>query len=130
MKEGAATEAGKVHVRVVSSCKKIGQVKSGSSHSHISDGFPYRAKSIFAFQEVDGCDVCFFGIYVQEYDSECSPPNTRRVYVAYLDSVYFFEPRQYRTAVYHVILLGYMDYVKQMGHVYNGTLLGMSSTQR
>lgn len=68
--------------------------------------FPYRAKALFAFEEVDGTDVCFFGMHVQEYGSECPAPNTRRVYIAYLDSVHFFQPRQYRTAVYHEILLG------------------------
>jgi E1A/CREB-binding protein len=40
----------------------------------------------------------------------------RRVYLAYLDSVYFFRPKQYRTAVYHEILLGYLDYAKQLGY--------------
>ena len=45
-------------------------------------------------------------VCVQEYGSECAQPNTRRVYVAYLDSVHFFKPRHFRTAVYHEILLG------------------------
>jgi len=40
---------------------------------------------------------------------------TRRVYIAYLDSVYFFQPKHFRTAVYHEILIGYMDYVKSLG---------------
>jgi E1A/CREB-binding protein len=71
---------------------------------------------LFAFEEVDGTDVCFFGMHVQEYGSECPTPNTRRVYIAYLDSVHFFRPRQFRTAVYHEILLGYLDYVKQLGY--------------
>ena len=38
------------------------------------------------------------------------------MYLAYLDSVYFFRPKQYRTAVYHEILLGYLDYAKQLGY--------------
>lgn len=38
------------------------------------------------------------------------------MYIAYLDSVHFFQPRQYRTAVYHEILLGYLDYAKQLGY--------------
>ena len=69
--------------------------------------FPYRARAMFAFEEQDGVDVCFFGMHVQEYGSECPQPNTRRVYVAYLDSVHFFKPRHFRTAVYHEILLGW-----------------------
>lgn len=52
----------------------------------------------------------------QEYGSESPSPNTRRVYIAYLDSVHFFQPRQCRTAVYHEILLGYLDYAKQLGY--------------
>ena len=79
--------------------------------------FPYRAKALFAFEEIDGNDVCFFGMHVQEYGSDSPQPNRRRVYVAYLDSVHFFRPRQFRTAVYHEILLAYLDYVKQLGYV-------------
>lgn len=102
--------ANKVHIRVV----------SDSSKTVIGRGneFPYRQKAIFAFQETDGIDLCFFGMYVQEYGSECPPPNTRRVYIAYLDSVHFFEPKLHRTAVYHEILLGYLDYVKRLGYTF------------
>ncbi|XP_018792789.1 PREDICTED: histone acetyltransferase p300 isoform X3 [Bactrocera latifrons] len=113
--------AGEVHIRVVSSSDKCVEVKPGMrrrfvDNAEMSSEFPYRAKALFAFEEVDGVDVCFFGMHVQEYGSECPQPNTRRVYIAYLDSVHFFKPRQYRTAVYHEILLGYMDYVKQLGY--------------
>ncbi|XP_018572292.1 CREB-binding protein isoform X4 [Anoplophora glabripennis] len=113
--------AGEVSIRVVSSSEKVVEVKPGMRGKFVETGelageFPYRAKALFAFEEIDGVDVCFFGMHVQEYGSECPPPNTRRVYIAYLDSVHFFKPRQFRTAVYHEILLGYMDYVKQLGY--------------
>lgn len=113
--------AGEVHIRVVSSSDKMVEVKPGMRSRFVDNNemlaeFPYRAKALFAFEEVDGIDVCFFGMHVQEYGSECAAPNTRRVYIAYLDSVHFFQPRQYRTSVYHEILLGYMDYAKQLGY--------------
>ena len=82
----------------------------------MQNDFPYRARALFAFEEIDGVDVCFFGMHVQEYGSECPAPNTRRVYIAYLDSVHFFKPRHFRTSVYHEILLGYLDYMKKLGY--------------
>lgn len=42
--------------------------------------------------------------------------NSRRVYIAYLDSVHFFQPRQLRTEVYHEILLGYLNYAMMLGY--------------
>ncbi|XP_077560859.1 CREB-binding protein-like [Haemaphysalis longicornis] len=116
------SEAGEVTIRVLACTEKVVEVKPGMKKIYVDTGrwpagFPYRAKALFAFQEIDGAEVCFFGMHVQEYGSECPPPNTRRVYIAYLDSVQFFEPRRLRTAVYHEILLGYLDYVKNLGFI-------------
>ncbi|MCL4122459.1 UNVERIFIED_CONTAM: hypothetical protein GTU68_034122, partial [Idotea baltica] len=113
--------AGEVYIRVVSSTDKNVEVKAGMKARFVDTGqlsndFPYRAKALFAFEEIDGTDVCIFGMHVQEYGSDSPPPNRRRVYLAYLDSVHFFRPRHYRTTVYYEILLGYLDYVKQLGY--------------
>ncbi|CAF4651941.1 unnamed protein product, partial [Rotaria sp. Silwood2] len=117
--EGCQT--GHVTIRVLAANDKICEVKSRlKDHypNHAHDGYPYRTKVIFAFQEIHGVDVAFFGIYVQEYNGRCQAPNTKRVYISYLDSVNFFQPKHYRTDVYHEILIGYLDYVKQLGYVY------------
>jgi E1A/CREB-binding protein len=39
--------------------------------------FPYRSKAMFAFEEINGVDVCFFGMHVQEYGSYVKSPNTK-----------------------------------------------------
>lgn len=114
--------AGEVHIRMLSNCDATVTVKEQMHQLFVESGelnaeFPYRCKAFFAFQEIDGVDVLIFGVFVQEYGSECPNPNARQVYITFLDSVNFFEPRQYRSAVYHEILLGYMDYVKQLGYV-------------
>lgn len=72
----------------------------------------YRSKTISLFQKVDGIDVSCFCMYVQEYDEpkERSIDSTqkKRVYIAYLDSVEHFRPRNLRTQVYHEILISYI----------------------
>ncbi|ELU13629.1 hypothetical protein CAPTEDRAFT_224799 [Capitella teleta] len=113
--------AGEVTIRVLASGDKIVDVKPGMRSRFVENGemvesYPYKAKAMFAFEELDGVDVCFFGMHVQEYGSDCAAPNTRRVYIAYLDSVHFFQPRMFRTAVYHEMLIGYLDYAKSMGY--------------
>ncbi|VDL11740.1 unnamed protein product [Hymenolepis diminuta] len=110
-----------VTIRVLASGYKSVEVKKYMREVFYVNGkfpesFPYKTKAIFAFQEVDGQEVCFFGLYVQEYSSDCPPPNTRRVYIAYLDSVHFFRPKLYRTEIYHEILIGYMHYAKKQGY--------------
>ena len=120
MRTKSNVEAGEVFIRVVSSSDKIVDVKPGMKQKfgqgQFPDQFPYRAKALFAFEDFNGVDVCFFGMHVQEYGSECSHPNARRVYIAYMDSVHYFKPKTLRTSVYYEILLGYLEYAKQLGY--------------
>jgi E1A/CREB-binding protein len=67
------------------------------------------------FQEIDAVDVMLFGLYVYEHDEKNPKPNSRCVYVSYLDSVHYMQPRKIRTFIYHEILISYLDYVRQRG---------------
>lgn len=121
MKSNAAGKDCEVIIRVLCATDKEVEVKPLMKQKYggpngFPDKFPYRTKAIFAFEVIDDTEVCFFGLHVQEYGSNCPPPNRRRVYIAYLDSVHFFQPRQLRTDVYHEILLGYLDYVHILGY--------------
>ena len=117
--EGCQT--GRVSIRILAASDKVCEVKPRLKKyyaNQVPDGYPYRTKAVFAFQEIEGVDVVLFGMHVQEYDGRCHAPNARRVYVSYLDSVHFFRPKIYRTEVYHEILIGYLDYAKKLGYVY------------
>lgn len=56
-----------------------------------------------------------FAMYVYEYGHECPAPNRRRVYISYLDSVQYFEPKMYRTTVYQAVIVEYLRFVKKRG---------------
>jgi len=84
------------------------------------DDFPYDSRALLAFQEVEGRDVCFFAMYVQEYGPTCPAPNTNRAYISYLDSVRYLktEPPNQRTPVYHAIINGYLRNARDRGFDY------------
>ena len=105
-------EAGHVFIRTVFVGNKSVETRPGVRKEGESAGYPiaekfkFRAKVLFAFEQIEGVDVCFFGLHVQEYDDKCLAPNKRRVYIGYLDSVKFFQPACLRTGVYHELIMG------------------------
>uniref|UniRef100_A0A7S3TMM3 histone acetyltransferase n=1 Tax=Emiliania huxleyi TaxID=2903 RepID=A0A7S3TMM3_EMIHU len=116
----AGVQASGLVVRVVSQrlyhCRAVAgmKVRYGADYP---DSFPYRSKALFAFQEVDGADVCVFALYVQEYDAACPRPNTNRTYISYLDSTRWLHtsPPGQRSVVYHAIVNGYLQYAGAAG---------------
>lgn len=86
----------------------------------------YRQKAIAMFQKIDGLDVCVFCMYVQEYDgnddygcdlgSKVNASHAKRVYIAYIDSVEYFRPRECRTQVYQEILVSYLATARKRGY--------------
>lgn len=84
-------------------------------HNYTLD-FKGRTKAILLFQQIDQVDVCFFAMYVQEYDEETAhEPNRKSCYIAYLDSVKYFRPKKLRTKLYYELLLSYFRWVKMRG---------------
>ena len=117
---GTGCQAGHVTIRILVASNKVCEVKPRLKEYYqgqVLNGYPYRTKAIFAFQEIDGVDVVFFGMYVQEYDENCQAPNARRIYISFLDFIDFFRPRVYREDIYQEILIGYLGYAKQLGYV-------------
>ncbi|KAJ8602096.1 hypothetical protein CTAYLR_001653 [Chrysophaeum taylorii] len=77
---------------------------------------PFESRAVSLFQRTDGVDVCVFSMYVHEFGDEGSEgPSAKRVYIAYLDSVEYFRPRTARTAVYHELLVSYLDWSRRRG---------------
>lgn len=110
---------GEITIRQVTSMDRKLEVrermKKRYSFKNYPDEFNFRCKCIVVFQNLDGVDVILFGLYVYEHNEKNPAPNTRTVYISYLDSVHFMRPRQMRTFIYHEILIAYLDYVRRRG---------------
>jgi len=122
----AKTIADSVVVRVVSSRDCAGKLEPRTTRwveaqSAIMGragaplAYPYRAKTIAAFQKRDGHDVLVYAVYVQEYSARCPEPNAGKVYLSYLDSVSLLKPRRLRTPLYQEIIASYMAWVRARG---------------
>jgi Histone acetylation protein/Bromodomain len=80
----------------------------------------YRQKAIAMFQKLDGVDVCIFCMFVQEYAGyedlvAKGVRSDKRVYIAYIDSLSHFRPREIRTEVFHEILISYLATARERG---------------
>lgn len=110
---------GEITIRQVTSMDRKLEVrermKQRYAFKNYPDEFTFRCKCIVVFQNLDGVDVILFGLYVYEHDEKNPAPNTRTVYISYLDSVYYMRPRKMRTLIYHEILISYLDYVRRKG---------------
>lgn len=110
---------GPITIRQVTSMNRKLEVrekmKKRYAFKNYPDEFNFRCKCIIVFQNIDGVDVILFGLYVYEHDEKEPSPNTRSVYLSYLDSVHYMRPRRMRTFVYHEILIAYLDYVRKRG---------------
>jgi hypothetical protein len=77
--------------------------------------YTYRQRVVLLWQRLDGVDMCLFALFVQEYGPDCPPPNTRKIYIAYLDSVRYLRPISARTACYHELLAAYLGNARRRG---------------
>uniref|UniRef100_A0A7E4W0D6 histone acetyltransferase n=1 Tax=Panagrellus redivivus TaxID=6233 RepID=A0A7E4W0D6_PANRE len=109
-------EKSRIAIRML--CNSVHEVevkpRIRSQYPSLPDKIPYRSKAIFAFQMVNGREICFFGMHVQEY-GDVPGPNRHRVYISYLDSVHYFEPRNLRTRVYYMMILSYLENCTERG---------------
>jgi hypothetical protein len=77
--------------------------------------FPATESCFGLFNVLDGVDVLVFVFYALEYGADCPEPNRLRVYINYVDSVNYFQPKEFRTPVYRRMLLAYMQTASERG---------------
>nr|CDS32842.2 histone acetyltransferase p300 [Hymenolepis microstoma] len=121
---------GKVIIRVLSSVDKFMQVKPLmraylQEERMSTEPFSYRQKVVFAFQEVDGNEVCIFGFYSHEHGLNSLPQNRGRVFIECVDCLPYFQPDSESVLLYQTILTAYLEYVRNLGfwcaHLHSGS---------
>lgn len=108
----------RVSVRVISSYNTNYKVSSimCDMFPKFPKTLPYTAKTVMAFQNIDGKDVAIFVMFVQEYSSKCPEPNRSTIHIAYVDSVNFFKPSEIRSNLYMCIINAYLSYCGTLGY--------------
>lgn len=110
-------KTGKVTIRVLSDQVMITSTNQQYSNYVGVFNITYRHRAVFAFHEVNGDDVCFFGMYLQIYDDDCGiPPNRKTLYLSYLDSVNLKQHVHDRTRIFQQVLLGLFHFYKLQGY--------------
>lgn len=71
--------------------------------------------AVFQETEKEGEDIMFLTLYLQEYGSDCPPPNKNKIYISVVDSVQLFQPSCHRTLVYQMTMLYYFKYMRGFG---------------
>ena len=67
----------------------------------ILNDFTYRARVLFPFKEIDGVNVCFFGMHIQDYESILLNMHVKKGHVHTND---FFESKQCWSLVRNIVL--------------------------
>lgn len=107
----------KLTIRMLSSMEKTFKLKRKfDDYRKAKNEIEYTNSTIFAFYEdSEGYELCFFGIFVQLYGSDAPIPNRNTAYVSYIDSVKLLDNDK-RTKIYQMILLGLFEYLKLHGY--------------
>lgn len=84
-------------------------------HRRKGNGDKYSKNSLFVFHDNQGIDVCIFSVIFSLFSEECDSSVKNSVYVNYIDSVKFL-PKETRTELYHVILMGLFEYLQSCGY--------------
>jgi len=79
--------------------------------------YPYHAKTLMAFHEVDGQDVAIMGMFVHEFGAEAPAPAAGRVCIECIDSVplHSSESSDERQRLLTTIMHSYIRYVRAQG---------------